>query len=203
MIARAVLRRDEQDEDIDRLPIQAVESDALVGDSDSANQAIDAVVLGMGNGDASANAGGAEELAFENGPDNVFQIGAAELAGSPQALDHGADDAFLVGGRQVRDNGLAHHEVGHSHASSSVIPRWTVPPRAYRLPCRPRASGDGPESFLYSDATATLICPAPDPLLLSGRDGSRGLRNHVYARPARQIRPAFGLSSGPPSPRSW
>src|SRR5579875_249994 len=141
MIAGAVLRRYEQDEDMNRLSIEAVEGDVFVREGDGADKAFDAVVLGVRNGHASADAGRAEKLAFEDGPDDVFQVGAAELAGSPQALDHGADDAFFIGGGQVRDNGLTHHEVRHSHASSSVTPRWTVPPRACRPLCRPRGSG--------------------------------------------------------------
>src|SRR5579885_843115 len=143
MIAGAILRRNEQDEDMDRLPIEAVESDALVGDSDGADEPFDAVVLGVGNGDASSNASRTEELAFENRPDDVFEVGAAELAGSPQALDHGADDALFVSGRQFGNNRLTHHEVGHSHASSSVTPRWTAPLWAGRPPYRSRESGDG------------------------------------------------------------
>src|SRR6476619_6113743 len=66
MIAGPILRRDEQHEHIDRLAVQRVEGDAAIGDRDSADEPVDAGVLGMRNGDAAADAGRAERLALED-----------------------------------------------------------------------------------------------------------------------------------------
>src|SRR5258708_5090272 len=89
-----------------------------------------------------------EQLALEDGPDDVFDVGTAELAGAAQALDHLADDAFLGAGAQLRDDRIADHEVGHAHACYSVIPRSIRPGQGCPTPRRPRGSGDGPGSSL-------------------------------------------------------
>src|SRR6516162_3127330 len=69
MIARPVLRRDEQHEHVDGFAVEAVEGDALARNGYGADEALDAVVLGVRDGDAPADAGRAEELALEDGPD--------------------------------------------------------------------------------------------------------------------------------------
>src|SRR5207249_2408633 len=47
VVAGAVLRRDEQDEHVHRLAVEAVEADAAGGDGDRAEQLLDAAVLGV------------------------------------------------------------------------------------------------------------------------------------------------------------
>ena len=115
MVAGAVLRRDQEHEDVHRLGVDRLERYAVGGDGHGADQAVDAVVLGVGDGDAAADAGRAELLALEDGPDDVVGDVAGDVAGGAQAVDDLADHRLLRGGGQGRDDRLADHEIGHRH----------------------------------------------------------------------------------------
>ena len=117
MVAGPVLGRDKQHEDLDGFAVQALEADAVVRDGDGADEPLDAGVLGVRDGDAAADAGRAEQLALENGPHHVVEVGFAEAARAVQAGRHFADHPFLVDGGQIGDDGFAHHEVRHTHDS--------------------------------------------------------------------------------------
>src|SRR5262249_49096139 len=81
MIPGAVLRRNEHDEQVDRFAVEAIERDAAAADGDGAHQAIDAGMLGVRDGDAAADAGRAQQLAFEDGLDDVFRLAGLEVTG--------------------------------------------------------------------------------------------------------------------------
>src|SRR5271157_5621449 len=96
-----VLRGNEQDEHVNRLAVEAVKANAWPRQGHGADQSIDTGVLGMRDGDSAADAGGAEQLSFEDGPDNVFRVGPLELASGPRPFDHLAYHPLLGGGRQL------------------------------------------------------------------------------------------------------
>src|SRR6185437_16976737 len=63
MIAGSILRRNEQDEHMNRLSVEAIEGDTLGREGHGADESLDTVVLGMGDGNAPTDAGRAEKLA--------------------------------------------------------------------------------------------------------------------------------------------
>ena len=75
MIARAVGGRNQQEEQMHDLAVEAGEIDPQGADGHRADQAVDAGVLGMGDGDAAADAGAAQFLALQDRLDNVFELG--------------------------------------------------------------------------------------------------------------------------------
>src|SRR5262249_54528044 len=83
---------------------------------DRADEAVHAVVLGVGDGHPPADAGRAEQFALEDGPDDLVRLTALEATGGPQALDHFADHALLGGGVQLGDDGVADHEIRDAHS---------------------------------------------------------------------------------------
>src|SRR5262249_59370485 len=71
---------------------------------------------------------GAEQLWFEDGPDDVLGLGGLALPRPDQALDHAADDALLCGCPQRGEDGLAYHEIAHAHEGWSPDdgPAWAA-----------------------------------------------------------------------------
>src|SRR5437870_1615217 len=65
VFAGPFLWRDEHDQDVYRLVVDAVIGDARLGQGDGADQPIDAGVFGMRDGDALADAGRTEHFALE------------------------------------------------------------------------------------------------------------------------------------------
>jgi hypothetical protein len=57
MIAGTILRRNEEDKDMNRFSIQTIEADASFGNGDVAHKAFNACVLGVGNGDTATDSG--------------------------------------------------------------------------------------------------------------------------------------------------
>src|SRR5262249_45274446 len=102
VIAGPILRRDQHDEDVHRLAVQALQGDTRVRHADRADEAVDARVFGVRNGDAPADAGRAELLALEDGLDDLLRLARLEVAGAAEILDHLPDHAFLGGGPQLR-----------------------------------------------------------------------------------------------------
>src|SRR5262249_41118717 len=147
VIAGPVLRRDEQDEHMDRLSIETVEGHPGAGQGDGADQPLDAGVLGMRGGDASADAGGAEQFAVQDGLNDIFELAPLEVPRAAQALDHLAYHPFLGGGRQLWDDRLADHEIGHAHAWSPF-----GPPRAWA-----RLDDRSPRTYSSLDPSGTGV----------------------------------------------
>src|SRR5262245_6739933 len=85
VVAGTVLGRDEQDEHVDRLAVEAVEAHPRARQGHGADEAVHAAVLGVGDGHAAADAGGAEQLALEDRLDDVLRLVPLEVAGGPQA----------------------------------------------------------------------------------------------------------------------
>ena len=62
MIAGPILRRNEQDEHVHRLAVEALEGNAVDRNGDGADEFVDAGVFGVRDGDAATDAGATEQL---------------------------------------------------------------------------------------------------------------------------------------------
>ncbi len=74
VVAGLVRRRDQQEEDVDRLAVERREVDALARERDGADEPVDGRVPGVRDGDALADAGRAELLAAEDGADDALEV---------------------------------------------------------------------------------------------------------------------------------
>ena len=85
VVAGPVGRRNQQEEQVDGLAVEAGEIDARGADRHRAHQAIDAGVLGVRDGHAAADAGAAQFLALEDGLDDALEFAGSTFPASTRA----------------------------------------------------------------------------------------------------------------------
>src|SRR5579864_6014014 len=81
MVAGAVLRGNQQHQYMHRLPVDAFKSYSRSGQGNRADELVHAAMLGMGNGDRTADAGGPELFAPHDGPDDFIDVEAGKVTG--------------------------------------------------------------------------------------------------------------------------
>src|SRR5262249_1580298 len=80
VIARAVVRRHQQEEQVDLVAVETVEVDSLSRNAERSYRSRDAGVLGVGNGNPPANTGAAEFFPLEDGFYDPFRLLGAQGA---------------------------------------------------------------------------------------------------------------------------
>ena len=101
---RAAVGRNGHDEDVGGLAVERAEIHAAALDAQGRHQAIHAVGLAVGNGNAVLHAGAHALLPFQN----RFQHGVAvaDVSGSHQQVDHLGENGLLGGALQVQADGF-------------------------------------------------------------------------------------------------
>src|SRR5271166_2337489 len=97
MISRLVLRRNQQEEDVDRFAVKGRETDAPSGQGDCADQARERGVAGMGDGDSHPDPRRAQFLTSEDSSNHTLHVCSGKMAGLVQAPDHLPNRLFLTG----------------------------------------------------------------------------------------------------------
>src|SRR4051812_35783429 len=87
VIGRTIRRRDQEDKNIYRLAVQGFKRHSLGRHRDRADKLLHVVVFAMGDGNATANARGAEQLPFEDGLDDILGLAPLEVACTAKTFD--------------------------------------------------------------------------------------------------------------------
>ena len=98
------------------LAVKAGEIDALAADGHRPDEAVDAGVLRVRNGDSAADAGAAEFLALENRLDDALVFILLDFARFAKRLHHFSDGALFVDGLQFGEDSLATDKVRKSNS---------------------------------------------------------------------------------------
>src|SRR5690606_10734507 len=107
--------RGQQEDEVDRLAVEGLEVDRPFEPCEEAEQPVDPGRLAMGNGNAVADAGGAEALALEQRFEDVPFVEAGQLGRMCGQLLKGL---FLAIDFERRQDGLRRKQIGQSHIST-------------------------------------------------------------------------------------
>src|SRR5262245_42154244 len=113
-------------------PIQAVEAYPGPRHGNIADEAIHAGVLGVRYSDAASDSRRAEQFPLQHRLDDVFRIGALEVAGGPEHGYHFPNYALLGRGRDLRNNRVTNHKVSHPHRKPPSDPAAPGPDKCRR-----------------------------------------------------------------------
>src|SRR5271165_4017062 len=97
MISRLVLRRNQQEKDVDRFAVEGCEIDPSPRQGDRADQARERGVPSMGDSDSHPDPRRAQFLTSEDGSNHTLHFSSGKMAGLVQALNHLPNRLFLAG----------------------------------------------------------------------------------------------------------
>ena len=106
-----VLGRHQQDDQVDREAVEAIEGDAVRAESHGGDDLADRVMFGMRNRDAAADRGRTGRLAFQDGGQDVVPLDRRNRPGVRQAIHQRLDGGFFVDGIQFRHDGVGDDKV--------------------------------------------------------------------------------------------
>ena len=120
MIGAGVLGRQQQEDQVDGLVIEGLEVDRLIQPREHGHDLVQRRYAPMRNGDAAADAGGAQPLALQQRIQDVARVEPGELGGALRELLQ----RLLLGlGLQRRKYRFRRYEIGEIHDLSLASPR--------------------------------------------------------------------------------
>ena len=107
---------DEEEEEMDRIAIKAVEVDPLLTDRHRSHEPVDAGVLRVRHRHPAPDTGGPQVLALQNRLDDAFEVGSRDPAGLDQCRRHLPDHTLLRRRVDVGADRTRRDEIGKLHA---------------------------------------------------------------------------------------
>ncbi len=119
MVGAGALGRDQHEDDVDRLAVECVEIDRLLGAGEETDEAVDTRHPAVRDGDAIADAGRAEALALEQGFEQLAVRKARQRGGMLGKL---LQSLLLAVGPQRRDHRGGAQKIGQRHSPVHACP---------------------------------------------------------------------------------
>ncbi len=130
VIGTGGFRSQQQKDQIHRLLVDGLEIDRVLEACEQAVKAVQVGHLAVRNGDAVADAGGAQPLAFHKDVEDGPLVQPGDIGRPPGEVLQGL---FLAGGAQIRDNGLGTDELVDFHDRFlALTPVWNRSDRSTR-----------------------------------------------------------------------
>ena len=120
MVGAARLRRQQQEDEVDRIVVDGIEVDGMVETREQGVEAAEPSQPGVGNGDAVADPRGAQPLALEQRVEDLALVVAAKARGVAREL---LEDLLLAGRLQIGEDAFRRQPSAQCHAASPQSPR--------------------------------------------------------------------------------